>query len=121
MNKKKKLIIVTSVLLILVFVGTAFSGCREKVETSEYVSYSMPLGEDGTFRILQLTDIHFINSDVEVNRNLAKSYCYRDEWAKTAITDLVNRTKPDLIIATGDAIFTLSVKVTSPSAATMNE
>ena len=102
---KKRLIILIAALLVVSFATFTFTGCKQK--TSKYVSFTMSVGEDGTFKILQLTDIHFINSDVENERDVSKSYAYRDEWAMTAIKDIVERADPDLIMVTGDSTFTL--------------
>ena len=103
---KKTVITMVSILLIVAFSLFTFTGCSR--ETSKYVSFTMKVKKDGTFKILQLTDIHFINSDVKDSRSVQKSYCYRDEWAQTVITDLVERAKPDMIMVTGDSVFTLN-------------
>ena len=102
---KKKLFYIISIALIVMLATFTFSACKK--ETSKYVSFTMPMGEDGTFKILQLTDLHFINSTVENKQNLSKDYTYRDEWAMTAVTDIIQRADPDLIMVTGDTTFTL--------------
>lgn len=110
---KKRTVFVVSIMLILSVTAACFFACGEtepikkEHETSKYVSHTMTVREDGTFKILQLTDIHFINSEVENDYNLSKSYKYRDEWAKEAITAIVEEAAPDLIIVTGDSVFTL--------------
>ncbi|MCL2631001.1 MAG: metallophosphoesterase [Firmicutes bacterium] len=51
---------------------------------------------DRDFKILHLTDIHFGGGFISINR---------DTWAIKAMVELVNRTKPDLIVITGDMAF----------------
>jgi len=91
------------VLLILVLIASIFPSC-EKSESS-YVSYTLKIKEDGTFRILQLTDLHFIDSE-ETSTTVVDDLTLRDEWVQTAVTDIVERANPDMIIVTGDSIFT---------------
>ena len=116
---KKRILLIVSLLLIVTVAAFAFFGCDEKNidnpgdnvkpqrETSKYVSHTMQVKEDGTFKILQLTDMHFINSEKVSNDSVEKSYVYRDEWAMTAATEVIRAAEPDLIIVTGDSIFTL--------------
>ena len=104
---RKNVIRIIALLLVVFFVTFAFSACKR--ETSEYVSFTMKVKKNGTFKILQLTDTHFINSEVENKKDLSTDYTMRDRWAETAISDLINRADPDLIIVTGDAIFTLDI------------
>ncbi|MBR5987269.1 MAG: metallophosphoesterase [Clostridia bacterium] len=101
---KRKLVIVISALLIVSLTFFTFTACKKKV--SKYVSFTVPLTDNGTLRVLQITDTHFINSSVE-DKNPAANYTYRDMWAKTAIAEVVSAADPDLIIVTGDSIFTL--------------
>ena len=105
----RRTLFIISILLIVTIAAFSFFGCTKdpERETSEYVYKTMEVGEDGTFKILQLTDIHFINSEVEFQEDLSRSYCYRDDWAMTAITEVIRAANPDLIIVTGDSVFTL--------------
>ena len=107
---KKRLLTIISVVLIVILATITFTACKR--ETSKYVSFTMTVGEDGTFKILQLTDLHFINSEVENKKNLSKDYTYRDKWAMTAVTEIIRAADPDLIIVTGDSTFTLDQVIT---------
>lgn len=49
--------------------------------------------EDGTFRILQLTDIHYTEDDERDHRTVA------------LMRDLIRREKPDFIMTTGDTVY----------------
>lgn len=49
--------------------------------------------EDGTFRILQLTDIHYTEDDERDHRTVA------------LMRDLIKREKPDFIMTTGDTVY----------------
>ena len=108
---KKRTVVIISIMLIIVFSTFSFYGCKRGTTTereqSKYVTKTMTMGESGTFKILQLTDIHFINSVIESTRKVSKSFVYRDEWAKTAIAAIIRAAAPDLIIVTGDSTFTL--------------
>lgn len=106
--KKKAIAILSTVLVFMMTLLITFSSCGDKVihEVSKYVSHSFALGVDGTFKILQITDMHLINS-TRTNKDLAKDYSKRDEWAMTAVTSIVEAASPDLIVVTGDSIFTL--------------
>ena len=106
--KKKAIAILSTVLVFMMTLLITFSSCGDKVihEVSKYVSHSFALGVDGTFKILQITDMHLINS-TRTNKELAKDYSKRDEWAMTAVTSIVEAASPDLIVVTGDSIFTL--------------
>ena len=97
-------------LLALLFAVGAFA-CKDA--NDPYVAHTMTVGEDGTFRILQLTDIHLIDSDYEGKRNSNKEaevesdLTLRDEWAMTAVRTLIEDTQPDLIMVTGDSVYNL--------------
>ena len=49
--------------------------------------------EDGSFRILQLTDIHYTEDDE------------RDHKTVALMRDLIRRERPDFIAVTGDAVY----------------
>ncbi len=49
--------------------------------------------EDGTFRILQLTDIHYTEDDERDHRTVA------------LMRDLIRREQPDFIVTTGDTVY----------------
>ena len=104
---KKRIIIATSAILIFLFSALSFSACGEEKKPN-YVSRSVTVNEDGTFKILQLTDIHLINS-TRTNKEVARNYSLRDGWAEEAVTYVVEEADPDLIIVTGDSIFTLDI------------
>ncbi|MBQ9370206.1 MAG: metallophosphoesterase [Clostridia bacterium] len=92
-------------LLVLVFAVGAFS-CEDTPSKSEYVAHTVSVGSDGTFKILQLTDMHFINS-TRTDDNVELDFRLRDEWAMTAARDVIERTKPDMIMVTGDSTYNL--------------
>lgn len=56
--------------------------------------------EDSKFKILQLTDIHFGGSLYSIRK---------DTKALDAVYDLIEYTKPDLVIVTGDMTFPLGI------------
>ena len=107
MKIKKRIIIAVSAILIFLFSAMSFSACGEEKKPG-YVSRSVTVNEDGTFKILQLTDIHLINS-TRTNKELERNYSLRDGWAEEAVTCIVEEADPDLIIVTGDSIFTLDI------------
>lgn len=103
---KKILFTVISVVLIVILATFTFTACQKE----DYVSFTMAIGESGTFRILQLTDMHFINSE-KTDKDPARNLTYRDMWAKESVTEIVKNANPDMIMVTGDSTFTLpSVK-----------
>ncbi len=51
---------------------------------------------DEEFKVLQLTDIHIGGGAFSLKK---------DEWAIDAVYQLINRTKPDLVIVTGDIAY----------------
>lgn len=103
----KKIALLLAIVLVIIFTISCFCACQN--ETSEYVSFVMKMGKSGTFKILQLTDIHFNNSDVTNDKDLSKDYSLRDGWAMTAVTEIVKEADPDLIMVSGDSIFTLDL------------
>lgn len=56
---------------------------------------------DTNFKILQLTDIHIGAGFMTINK---------DRWALDAVRTLVEHTKPDLIIVTGDMVYPVPVQ-----------
>jgi len=102
----KRFVMIVSIVLLAVFLTAGLFGCREK-ETSQYVTHNFKVGKDGTFKILQLTDLHFIDSKKTSKDSVANDYTLRDEWAKTAIASVIEDADPDLLIVTGDVIFTV--------------
>ena len=99
-----------SVLLVIILIATCLSACRPETgrKTSEYVSFNVKMKGD-EFKILQLTDAHFINSEITGNGKVEKDLTLRDEWAKTAMREVVQAADPDLIVVTGDTVFTLDL------------
>ena len=106
---KKVLIAILSSLLIVVLIGLTFSACQDEQEhkTSTYVSFNVEMKRD-TFKILQLTDAHFINSDY-TSKDASQDLSLRDQWAETAITSVIRDADPDLLVVTGDTTFTLEL------------
>jgi len=100
---KKTIKILLCSILLFVFAVGAFA-CGNGAD--KYISFTMDVGEDGTFKILQLTDIHLIDSnytDDEVESDLS----LRDEWAMTAVRETIEAAKPDMIMVTGDSVYNL--------------
>jgi len=106
---KKVSIVSLSILLIIVLLGLSFSACKGQAEhqTSTYVSFEVEMKGD-TFKILQLTDAHFINAD-STSDDPSMDLVLRDEWAKTAITEVIRAADPDMLVVTGDTTFTLEL------------
>ena len=105
---KKVLIVILSASLVVILVGLSFSACKKTDhKTSDYVSFNVEMKGD-TFKILQLTDAHFINSDYS-DKTVSSDLRLRDEWAKTAITSVITQSDPDLIVVSGDTTFTLDL------------
>jgi len=103
---KKPYFVTISVLLVIILLFGVFSCQNKKEEANAYVSHSLSVKEDGTFKILHLTDLHFINSQVTSSRSVVADLTLRDDWAMTAVTAVVREAEPDLIIVTGDVVFT---------------
>ena len=105
---KKVLVVSLSVMLVVILFGLTFSACNKaKHQTSDYVSFEVEMKGD-TFKILQITDAHFINSDAESD-DPSMDLTLRDEWAETAITEVIRSAAPDLLVVTGDTTFTLEL------------
>lgn len=104
---KRTTVVSLSILLVIILFGLCFSACQKKHVTSEYVAFEVEMKGD-TFKILQLTDAHFINAD-STSANPAMDLTLRDEWAKTAITEVIRAADPDLLVVTGDTTFTLEL------------
>lgn len=73
----------------------------KKIRQISADTFEMKMPKDRDFKILQLTDLH-----------LGFGFLSRksDEMAKTAVTTLIERTEPDLIIFTGDTVFPYLLK-----------
>lgn len=95
-----KTIAILSVLVVAVFSTLCFSSCKE----GKYLC-NLSMKSD-TFKILQLTDLHFINSQITSEDSVKGDLTLRDEWVQTAVTELVEESRPDLIVVTGDLVFT---------------
>ena len=101
---KKVLSIIVIAVTSAVLALSAFSCSR----TDKYVSHFLTTNDEGTFKILQLTDMHFINASITgdgVKTNLS----LRDEWAMTCVRTVIEESQPDLIMVTGDSVFNLDV------------
>ena len=116
---KKTLLTVISVLLLVAMIAICFPSCEKQPQKkkqnepdfkqSEYVSFNVDLNKDGTLKILQVTDAHFINSEAKNTKKVEDDLKLRDEWAETAITTLIEESDPDLLAITGDVVFTLDL------------
>ena len=69
-------------------------------------AFSLQIPTDRDYQILQLTDLHL---------GFGLFSRKKDQLAMRAVTELIGRTKPDLIVLTGDSIFPFF-----PKAGTMN-
>ena len=101
MNKAIKILLIA--LLILAFAVGAFA-CND---ADKYVSHTLNVKEDGTFKILQITDMHLINSTRTDETNVWYDFSLRDEWAMTAVRSVVEDANPDMIMVTGDSVYNL--------------
>lgn len=99
-------IIILGVLMLVISVGTDVSkkvadqygkvkDSEISIEKTEY-GFKLTKLNDGAFRILQLTDVH-IGGGFLCIRN--------DRLALTAVATVVNYTKPDFIVVTGDVTY----------------
>ncbi len=82
---------------------TMFVNATQKIDKNEpkyyiddYGYYSFNKQEDSKFRVLQLTDLHIGGSFLSYRQ---------DRKALTAIIKLIDFTKPDLVIITGDMVY----------------
>ncbi|MBP5404456.1 MAG: metallophosphoesterase [Clostridia bacterium] len=102
----KKALRITLVLILLLLLTVGAFSCKNPWKKDKYVSYTMDVRSDGTFKILQITDMHLINAtytndDVELDVSL------RDEWAMECVSTVINEAKPDMIMVTGDSVYCL--------------
>ena len=105
---KQRLFIVTLLLLTLVSV-LLFPSCnpsKKGGKNSSYVSFNITMKDDDSFKILYLTDLHFINSTVTSKNSVINDLTLRDEWAKSATTSVVQEADPDFLVVSGDMVFT---------------
>lgn len=72
---------------------------QHKIVENQDGSYSIVMADDN-FKILQLTDIHLGGTLYTIGE---------DKNALTAVYDLISYTKPDLIIITGDFVFSVGL------------
>ena len=82
----KKLFITGLALMVGI---AAWAGGKEKPRVAAQLQYR----QDGTFKILQLTDTHYILGDPRSDRALAN------------VIEMLDTEKPDFVIHTGDIIF----------------
>lgn len=107
-NTTSRPFIAAILLLILVFV-LFFPSCDSKEKggrNSSHVSFNVMMKDDDSFKILYLTDLHFINSTVTSKKTVRDDLTLRDEWAKTAVTAVVQEAAPDMLVVSGDIVFT---------------
>lgn len=69
---------------------------KSKCELEADGSYSLIKDKYDTFKILQITDLHIGGGFLSVNE---------DRFAIDTISDLVHRTQPDLVVITGDLVY----------------
>ena len=70
----------------------SLAACR-RAESAPAVARNYPYGPDGTFKVLQLTDTHYIAGDP------------RSERALSTVREMLDAERPDLVIHTGDILF----------------
>ena len=108
-NMRQNRIVVCLLVVVLFSCCSILSSCsnsdQKDVVSSQYVAHNVSVKEDGEFKILYLTDLHFINSEV-TSETVVADYTLRDEWAMTAVTAIVEEADPDMIVVTGDMVFT---------------
>ncbi len=117
-RRRGKLIVTAWILLAIVLVvgilaavgAIGYNGNMKKIsntvavgstlQTPEYDAqnhtYTITLEGDRELKILQLTDVHIGGGFLSISK---------DGWAIDAVTTLVERTKPDLVIVTGDIAY----------------
>ena len=99
----------TAILILFVLLFLFLLPACQKATTTKSDNDDLVLSKDGTFKILYLTDLHFINSQV-TSKYVADDLSLRDEWAMTAVRDIVEKAGHiDLIVVTGDLVFTTSL------------
>ena len=59
-------------------------------------TFSLRIPADRDYKILQLTDLHL---------GFGLFSRKKDKLAMAAVTELIHRTEPDLIVLTGDSVF----------------
>ena len=106
--------------LIIVLVAVFAVGATACSKTDKYASFFLTVNDNGTFRILQLTDIHLIDS-TGPNYGVLTNYTLRDEWAMECVRTLVEETQPDFIMVTGDSIFNVESATLLVDISTDNE
>lgn len=68
----------------------------DRLKRIDNETFSLRISKDKDFRILQLTDLHLGFGMISRKK---------DKLALEAVTSIINRTKPDFIVLTGDSIF----------------
>lgn len=103
---------ISGVLSLVGIIGTnanlEFAKANEAVQNNGLVPELDELGywtftkkDDADFKILQLTDIHIGNGFLSISK---------DNKALNGIKKVVNHTKPDLIIVTGDMVYPVPIQ-----------
>ncbi len=104
------LILAIGVCVSITYIGVASNQkFAENIQTVQFAEAEQPnptfneeLGYwefnniDREFRVMQLTDVHIGGGFMSIQK---------DNWALNAVATLVERTKPDLVIVTGDICF----------------
>lgn len=73
--------------------STGFRGYDPETDSVDRISASLPFRPDGSFKILQFTDTHYIYGDP------------RSDRAMECVKEALEAEKPDLVIHTGDILF----------------
>jgi predicted phosphodiesterase len=115
-NRKKHGIVVLAVVLIIAVIAGGYTFLSRDIWLTQpyinsipniyegkcVISYDDETGvytltkQDGDFKILQLTDIHLGGGVLSYDKDMK---------ALEAVYELLNRTRPDLVIVTGDLVF----------------
>ncbi len=96
---KKKLLIILTAILLAVVISLSFYGCNARYDTilkkgNVTKVNNLTIREDGTFKILQLADLHLTSGgSYKLDRQTLR-------WVEEAIY----KTQPDLVELNGDAV-----------------
>ena len=80
--------------------------CSDRLKQKDLETFALEIPADKDFKILQLTDLHLGFGPLSKNR---------DKMALEAVTKIIEKADPDMIVITGDAIFPFF-----PKSGTMN-
>lgn len=108
-NKQSILIRLSAIIILFVIIFTVITVIYAGVNNTPITSYNYNFGlqyndshiiemqvkKDGQFKIMQLSDLHLFNG-----------FAKEDIETFNLIQDMINKELPDLVVATGDVVFT---------------